>query len=114
MMTKLIKFGALALAVVGTLMFSQLPVKADYTADEKKQIEELKKSYPLTTCPVSGDKLESGPMGDPVDYLYKSKSADGKETTRLVRFCCSHCVKKFNKDPEKYLKLIDAAGKKPA
>lgn len=113
-MMKLIKFGTLCLAAVGMLSLSQIPAKAEYSAEEKKQIEELKKSYPLTTCPVSGDELKPGPMGDPVDYLYKQKTADGKEITRLVRFCCKDCVKKFTKNPEKYLKMIDEAAAKKA
>ncbi len=53
-------------------------------------------------------------MGGPIDYLYKQKTADGKETTRLVEFCCKDCVKKFTKDPEKYLKVIDEAAAKKA
>lgn len=112
-MMKLIKFSTLCLAAVGMLSLLQVPAKAEYSADEKKQIEELKKSYPLITCPVSGEKLV-GPMGGPIDYLYKQKTADGKETTRLVEFCCKDCVKKFTKDPEKYLKVIDEAAAKKA
>ena len=66
--------------------------------------------YPLKTCVVSGDKLD-GDMGAPLDYVYKQ---DGK-SDRLVRFCCKHCVKDFQKDPAKYLKMIDdAAAKKQA
>jgi hypothetical protein len=60
--------------------------------------------YPLTTCVVSGDKLD-GDMGAPFDYIYKE---DGKPD-RLVRFCCKGCVKDFKKDPAKYLKMIDDA-----
>jgi hypothetical protein len=44
-------------------------------------------------------------MGGPVDYIHKE---DGKPD-RLVRFCCSSCVKKFKKDPAKYLAKLDAA-----
>lgn len=54
--------------------------------------------YPLSTCPVSGEKL--GGMGDPVIYNY-----NGRE----IRFCCKNCVKKFEADPDKYIKQIDAA-----
>lgn len=64
-------------------------------------------AYPLTTCVVSGDALEDGDMGPPINYVYKQ---EGKPD-RLVRFCCKHCIKKFNKDPEKYLKKIDDAAK---
>lgn len=112
-MMKFVQCSALALATLGVLTVSTLPLRAEYSADEKKQIAELKKSYPLTTCPVSGEKLE-GPMGGPIDYLYKQKTADGKETTRLVEFCCKDCTKKFAKDPEKYLKVIDEAAAKKA
>lgn len=73
-------------------------------------------AYPLTTCVISGDKLEAGDMGPPINYVYKE---EGKPD-RLVRFCCKGCIKKFKKDPAKYLKEIDdaaaakAAGKSPA
>jgi hypothetical protein len=72
-------------------------------------------AYPLTNCVVSGDKLEDGDMGPPISYVYKQ---DGKPD-RLVRLCCKGCVKDFNKNPEKYLKMIDdaaaakAKGEKP-
>jgi hypothetical protein len=62
-------------------------------------------AYPLTTCVVSGEKLEDGEMGPPIDYVYKQ---EGKPD-RLVRLCCKSCIKKFNKDPQKYLKMIDDA-----
>ena len=55
-------------------------------------------SYPLDTCPVSEDSL--GSMGDPIDYVYEG---------RLVRFCCDGCIGSFEKDPGRYLALIDAA-----
>jgi hypothetical protein len=58
-------------------------------------------AYPLTTCAVSGDKLEDGW----IDYVYK---ADG-QPDRVVRLCCKGCIKTFKKDPAKYLKMIDDA-----
>ncbi len=66
--------------------------------------------YPLETCVVSGDKLEDGDMGPPIDYIFKQ---EGK-SDRLVRLCCQGCIKTFNKSPENFLKLIDdaAAAKK--
>lgn len=72
--------------------------------------------YPVDYCVVSGDKLEDGDMGPPINYTYKQ---DGKPD-RLVRFCCKSCVKDFNKEPEKFLKMLDEAaaaktkGEKPA
>ena len=68
-------------------------------------------AYPLTTCVVSGDKLEDGDMGPPIDYIHKE---EGKPD-RVVRLCCKACIKTFKKDPAKYLKQIDdAAAAKPA
>lgn len=70
------------------------------TPEEKAKAAELAKTYPLTTCPVSGDKL--GAMGETIDTLYQGQ---------LIRFCCKGCIKSFNKNPDKYLKEIDAAKK---
>lgn len=57
-----------------------------------------KPTYPLNTCVVSGDTL--GRMGEPVDYVWGN---------RLVRLCCSGCIAALNKDPEKYLEMINVA-----
>lgn len=73
------------------------------TPEDKAKAADLAKSYPLTTCVVSHDKV--GGSNDTVDALY-----DG----RLIRFCCKGCVKSFNKKPEKYLKELDAAAKPSA
>ena len=56
----------------------------------------------LKTCPVSSEKL-GGDMGAPYVFSYK-----GQE----VKLCCHGCKKDFDKNPEKYLKLIRAADKK--
>lgn len=66
---------------------------------------ELKKEYPMDTCPVSGEKL--GSMGKPIVIQH-----EGRE----VRLCCPGCVDKFKQDPAKYLKKLDDAekSKKPA
>ena len=53
--------------------------------------------YPLTTCAVLGGPL--GGMGDPVVYDH-----DGRE----IKFCCKGCVGKFEANPDKYLKEVDA------
>lgn len=54
----------------------------------------------LETCPVSGDKL--GEMGKPFVFIYK-----GQE----VKLCCPDCKEDFDKNPEKYMKIIRAADK---
>ena len=66
-------------------------------ADDAKSTPDL-----LTTCPVSGEKL--GEMGKPLTFVYKGSWE--------VKLCCKGCKKDFDKDPEKYLKLIRAADKK--
>ena len=67
-------------------------------AAEGVQLENIQ-----TTCPVSGEKLEHGDMGDPVAHVYQG---------RTVMFCCSSCVKKFDKEPAKYLAKLP--GEQPA
>ncbi len=74
--------------------------QAKYTAKiDAATVQQQKPIYPLTTCVVSGEKL-GGAMGPAVDYVYKN---------RLVRFCCKGCVKKFEKDPARYLSALDKA-----
>lgn len=54
--------------------------------------------YPLSTCIVSGDALDS--MGGPVTYLH-----EGRE----LRFCCQNCQEQFAGDPATWLKKLDEA-----
>jgi YHS domain-containing protein len=65
---------------------------------DAKLVEQQKPFYPLDRCPVSGEKL--GSMGEPVDHIYRN---------RLVRFCCEHCIRDFEKDPAKHLAKLDDA-----
>lgn len=48
--------------------------------------------WPLDTCAVSGEKLDS--MGDAIVYDH-----EGRE----VRFCCKGCIGAFKKNPDEYL-----------
>jgi YHS domain-containing protein len=81
---------------------------AAFEKDQAKYLKKLdeaiiakeKPTYPLQTCVVSGEKLVHSDMGDPVDYIYNN---------HLVRFCCNMCPATFNKDPDKYLKIISDA-----
>jgi len=59
-------------------------------------IADQKAAYPLTTCPISNEKL-----GD--------KAVDKVWGTRLVRFCCADCAKEFDKDPKATMAKVDAA-----
>ena len=57
--------------------------------------------YALTTCPVSGDAF-GGEMGEPEDLVVAG---------RLVRLCCAGCEGTVEKDPAKFVALVDAARK---
>ncbi len=59
------------------------------------------KPYPLDTCAVTGEKLDS--MGGAVVKIYA-----GQE----VKFCCKGCIKTFEKDLDANVAKIVAA--KPA
>ena len=80
-------------------------IKADEANVSAEWLAAAKAAYPLDACMVSGDKLEGGEMGAPVDYVYRQEG----HPDRLVRLCCNHCVRDFKKDPAKYLKVIDDA-----
>ena len=56
----------------------------------------------LTTCPVSGEKLD-GDMGKPFVFTYNNQE---------VKLCCKSCKKDFDKNPDKYIAKIRAADKK--
>lgn len=62
------------------------------------------KHYPLKTCPVSGDEF-GGAMGEPVDLVLAG---------RLVRLCCDGCKKDVEKEPARFVALVDAARKEQA
>ncbi|NPV10979.1 MAG: YHS domain-containing protein [Ignavibacteria bacterium] len=47
-------------------------------------------------------------MGEPVDPEVQTVEYNGK----VIGFCCKSCIKKFKKDPEKYLKNLSEDGKK--
>lgn len=82
--------------------------KKDFNKDAAKYLKKIdnaivkkqRKNYPLNTCVVAGGKL--GEMGEPVEIIAGN---------RLVRFCCNGCVAKFNKEPAKYIAMVDAAWK---
>jgi hypothetical protein len=66
------------------------------TVDDKVVIQTQRWSYPLTVCPVSGEKL--GP-----------NASEFVVTGHLVRTCCNDCKAEVVKDPAAALKKIDAA-----
>lgn len=54
---------------------------------------------PQTKCPVMGGKIDKKVYAD----------YDGKR----VYFCCAGCPEQFNKEPDKYLKNLEAEGIAP-
>ncbi len=50
------------------------------------------KPYPLNDCIVSENEL--GSMGKPLAIVHEGQT---------IKFCCKPCIKKFNRQPEKYL-----------
>lgn len=83
--------------------------KADFVKDAPKFLGELDKAviaaqskdYPITKCPVGGDAL-GGDMGKPVDMVLAG---------RLIRLCCKDCKGDVEKDPAKFIAMVDAARK---
>jgi hypothetical protein len=81
--------------------------KADFLKDPKKHlvtldqavVEQQGKDYALKTCPVSNEAF-GGEMGEPVDLVIAG---------RLVRLCCKACKKGVEKDPAKFVAIVDAA-----
>lgn len=67
-----------------------------------KKVEKTEKkvldSKPVNTvCPVSGEEIDSE-----ITAVYNGKT---------YALCCKSCLKKFNKDPEKYVSKLSEDGK---
>jgi YHS domain-containing protein len=76
--------------------------QASHKKMDEQIVEASKASYPLKDCLVSGEPL--GGMGEPVKYVHRP-------TNQLVQFCCSSCVKQFEKNPAPYLAKLEKAAK---
>jgi Archaeal TRASH domain len=85
------------LKMIGAVVFAGLLTTAVSAADKKEKA----KAYPLETCIVSDEKLDS--MGEPYVFTH-----EGQE----VKLCCKSCLKDFKKDSAKYLKKLEKADKK--
>jgi YHS domain-containing protein len=94
-------FGVLALAAQLTAAECAMPSCCAGAAETTTLADAKATPDLLATCPVSGEKL--GEMGKPFSFVYKDQE---------VKLCCKGCKKDFDKDPEKYMKLIRAADKK--
>lgn len=85
--------------ILGLLLFSACLLHA---ADLKAP-EGIPATYPLKTCAVSGEAF-GGEMGKPVKITHEGTD---------VYLCCKSCLKDFNAEPAKYVKMVkDAAAKK--
>jgi YHS domain-containing protein len=73
------------------------PVSA---TDSKKVVKKAPKPkpYPLQTCLVTGDGLDD--MDERVTTVHEGQTFE---------FCCKPCLKKFNKNPAKYVKALAKA-----
>jgi YHS domain-containing protein len=79
-------------------------MKDRYDKDEVKEIKEVKKDIvteegvPFNTiCPVSTEEADPN-----ITYTYEGKT---------YALCCNSCLKKFKKDPEKYISRLSEDGK---
>ena len=83
--------------IASTLVLTFMAMPLAVLAQDKKTTP---KPYPLDKCIVSDEKL--GEMGKPFVFTH-----EGQE----IKLCCKSCQKDFKKDPAKYLKKLEAAGK---
>ncbi|HEY4756495.1 MAG TPA: YHS domain-containing protein [Ignavibacteriaceae bacterium] len=75
-----------------------MDTKLDIQKNSKESGDEVVSTKPVNSvCPVSGEEVDSK-----VTAVYKDKT---------YAFCCKNCLKKFNKDPEKYISKLSEDGK---
>jgi hypothetical protein len=70
--------------------------RAGEPQDDKVVIQTQRWSYPLATCPISGEKLGA----KPTEFVVEG---------RMVRTCCGDCKAEIVKSPAAAIKKIDAA-----
>jgi YHS domain-containing protein len=75
----------------GTAAAAEPAVKSKKVAKS----EPKPKAYPLKSCLVTGDGLDE--MDERVSTVYEGQTFE---------FCCKPCLKKFNKNPGKYVKAL--------
>lgn len=88
----------LQIAMAGLFMASTIVYAGD---DVVRQQAATTKSYPLKTCIVSGDEL--GSMGKEVIFNYENQQ---------IKLCCKACIKEFNANPNKFIKLLNEKSNK--
>lgn len=96
-------FPLAALALALSSCASKTTAAETTPAGQKAKVsknEPKPKAYPLKKCLVTGDALDE--MDERVSTVYKGQTFE---------FCCKPCLKKFNKNPEKYLKELEKANR---
>lgn len=92
-----------AIRHLALLLLSLGFLTAAFAADDKPRADKSKTTkYPLTTCIVTDNDLES--MGGSITKVY-----DGQE----VKFCCKPCIKKFERNKDRYLAKLKGDAPKP-
>lgn len=88
------------------LLFLAALWTANVVADDAPKTPETKpaapataapKAYPLKTCIVSDNDLDS--MGEQATFVYQGQT---------IKVCCKPCIAKFEKNPAKYLKKLES------
>lgn len=64
--------------------------------------EAQNKNYPLDACVVTGEKLGADADEKPIDVMVG---------TTLVKLCCKGCMKKLQKDPARYVAIVQGKAK---
>jgi len=68
-------------------------------SSDKKESAEATVAIWNKVCPITGEDVDS----DTETVVFHGKT---------IGFCCSGCIKKFNKDPEKFMKNLSEDGTK--
>lgn len=87
----------LFLMVFAVSVSANTGIQEKKTDKQEKQVKSESKIF-NTVCPVSGEEIEG-------DYTVEHKG-------KTYAVCCKRCLKKFEKDPEKYIKNLSEDGKK--
>ena len=90
---------SLSIADVATPLPAPVAIVAEGETKKKGapvEPQKAPKPYPLTTCIVTDNDLDS--MGEQTSFVYEGQT---------IKVCCSPCIAKFKKNPAKYLKKLE-------
>lgn len=83
------------LPIMLAIVTASAAMAADPTSNQPAPSTTTADAKPVNTiCPVSGNKI--GSVGKPIHAKYQEK---------MIAFCCKGCLKKFQKNPNKYGQL---------